>query len=132
MKTLNAIRMAGREILPLIEGGKGISVTNGRSAGAWAFAGGVGTFSGVNADSLDAKGRVIPQIYSGRTRPLASSESASNGTRSWSGTRSPAASPRRKSPMRSVAAKADCTSTSCGKWAGPAGCSRAFWRVRRD
>ncbi|MCY3597276.1 MAG: hypothetical protein OXG71_07560, partial [Rhodospirillales bacterium] len=60
MKPLNAIRMAGREILPLIEGGKGISVTNGRSAGAWAFAGGVGTFSGVNADSLDAKGRVIP------------------------------------------------------------------------
>ena len=39
MKPLNAIRMAGREILPLIEGGKGISVTNGRSAGAWAFAG---------------------------------------------------------------------------------------------
>ena len=68
MKPLNAIRMAGREILPLIEGGKGISVTNGRSAGAWAFAGGVGTFSGVNADSLDAKGRIVPQVYSGRTR----------------------------------------------------------------
>ena len=68
MKPLNAIRMAGREILPLIEGGKGISVTNGRSAGAWAFAGGVGTFSGVNADSLDARGRIIPQVYSGRTR----------------------------------------------------------------
>lgn len=68
MKPLNAIRMAGREILPLVEGGKGISVSNGRSAGAWAFAGGVGTFSGVNADTLDARGRPIPQTYSGRTR----------------------------------------------------------------
>ncbi len=68
MKPLNAIRMAGREILPLVEGGKGISVSNGVSAGAWAFAGGIGTFSGVNADSFDAKGKVIPQIYSGRTR----------------------------------------------------------------
>ena len=68
MKPLNAIRMAGREILPLVEGGKGISVSNGVSAGAWALAGGVGTFSGVNADSFDSKGRPLPQTYSGRTR----------------------------------------------------------------
>ncbi len=68
MKPLNAIRMAGREILPLIEGGKGISVTNGRSAGAWALAGGVGTFSGVNADTIDSNGRTVPQVYSGKTR----------------------------------------------------------------
>ncbi len=43
----------GREVLPLIEGGKGISVSNGQSSGAWAAAGGVGTFSGVNADFYD-------------------------------------------------------------------------------
>ena len=68
MKVLNAIRLSGREVLPLIEGGKGISVTNGLSSGAWAAAGGVGTFSGVNADYYDERGRAIPQIYRGRTR----------------------------------------------------------------
>jgi len=55
-------------VLPLVEGGKGISVSNGESSGAWAASGAVGTFSGVNADSVDAAGRPIPQIYHGRTR----------------------------------------------------------------
>ena len=68
MRALNAIRLSGREVLPLIEGGKGIGVTNGLSSGAWAAAGGVGTFSGVNADYYDENGRAIPQIYRGRTR----------------------------------------------------------------
>ena len=68
MKALNAIRLSGREVLPLIEGGKGIGVTNGLSSGAWAAAGGVGTFSGVNADYYDENGRAVPQIYRGRTR----------------------------------------------------------------
>ncbi len=68
MKALNALRMSGREVLPLVEGGKGISISNGESSGAWARSGGVGTFSGVNADSKDANGRTIPQIYRGKTR----------------------------------------------------------------
>ena len=68
MKPLNAIRLSGRDVLPLIEGGKGIGVTNGLSSGAWAACGGVGTFSGVNADSHDEDGRAIPQLYRGRTR----------------------------------------------------------------
>jgi NAD(P)H-dependent flavin oxidoreductase YrpB (nitropropane dioxygenase family) len=68
LKALNAILMSGREVLPLVEGGKGISVSNGESSGAWALAGGVGTFSGVNADSYDAQGNAIPQIYHGKTR----------------------------------------------------------------
>ena len=51
MKSLNAIVMSGKEVLPLIEGGKGIAVSSGQSSGAWAAAGGVATFSGVNADS---------------------------------------------------------------------------------
>ena len=50
-------------MLPLIEGGKGVSVSNGQSSGAWALAGGVGTFSGVNADSYDSGGNAIPQHY---------------------------------------------------------------------
>jgi nitronate monooxygenase len=68
LKALNTILMSGREVLPLVEGGKGISVSNGESSGAWALAGGVGTFSGVNADSYDAQGHAIPQLYFGKTR----------------------------------------------------------------
>ena len=68
MTVINAIRMGGQDILPLIEGGKGVSASNGESAGHWALSGGVGTFSAVNADSYDAEGRIIPQIYHGRTR----------------------------------------------------------------
>ena len=55
-------------MLPLIEGGKGISISNGQSSGAWAACGGAGTFSAVNADSYDGDGFPIPQNYSGRTR----------------------------------------------------------------
>ena len=68
MKALNPVIISGKEVLPLIEGGKGISVSNGESSGAWAASGGVGTFSGVNADSYDEKGQLIPQIYHGKTR----------------------------------------------------------------
>ena len=60
--------MSGHDVLPLVEGGKGVAITNGECSGAWAAAGGIGTFSGVNADSYDGDGRVIPQTYSGRTR----------------------------------------------------------------
>jgi len=68
MKAVNAIRMAGKELLPLIEGGKGVAVSSGASSGPWALAGGVGTVSAVNADSYDKQGGIIPQIYHGRTR----------------------------------------------------------------
>jgi len=50
---IRPIHYAGREVLPLIEGGKGVSATNGFSSGAWAAAGGIGTVSAVNADSYD-------------------------------------------------------------------------------
>ncbi|MBI1774696.1 MAG: nitronate monooxygenase [Proteobacteria bacterium] len=60
--------LSGREVLPLVEGGKGIAVSNGESSGAWAASCGVGTFSGVNADAFDASGRLIPMVYHGRTR----------------------------------------------------------------
>lgn len=68
MKTLNPVVMSGREVLPLIEGGKGISATNGASSGAWAAAGGIGTVSGVNADSYDENGNIIRQIYQSTNR----------------------------------------------------------------
>ena len=68
MKSLNPLIISGREVLPLVEGGKGISVSNGESSGAWAAAGGVGTFSAVNADAHDEQGRLIPVVYHGKTR----------------------------------------------------------------
>jgi len=68
VKPLHPLVISGREVLPLVEGGKGISISNGESSGAWAASCGVGTFSGVNADSYSDAGALIPQIYHGRTR----------------------------------------------------------------
>lgn len=68
MFSLKPILISGKEVLPLVEGGKGISVSNGQSSGAWAAAAGVGTFSAVNADSFDGEGNLIPIVYKGRTR----------------------------------------------------------------
>jgi nitronate monooxygenase len=67
-KGIQPIRYAGREVLPLIEGGKGVSATNHASSGAWAAAGGIGTVSAVNADSYDPEGKIIPQVYHALTR----------------------------------------------------------------
>ncbi|MGI8931484.1 MAG: nitronate monooxygenase, partial [Sphingomicrobium sp.] len=67
-KGLKPIQYGGREVWPLVEGGKGVSATNHMSSGAWAAAGGIGTVSAVNADSYDPEGRIIPQVYQSLTR----------------------------------------------------------------
>jgi hypothetical protein len=67
-KGLKPIIYGGREVWPLVEGGKGVSATNHASSGAWAAAGGIGTVSAVNADSYDPEGRIIPQVYKALTR----------------------------------------------------------------
>ena len=67
-KGLKPILYGGREVWPLVEGGKGVSATNHMSSGAWAAAGGIGSVSAVNADSYDADGKIIPQIYRALTR----------------------------------------------------------------
>ena len=68
-KGLKPILYGGREVWPLIEGGKGVSARpTMRARGAWAAAGGIGTVSAVNADSYDAEGRIIPQVYEALTR----------------------------------------------------------------
>jgi nitronate monooxygenase len=67
-KGLKPILYGGREVWPLVEGGKGVSATNHASSGAWAAAGGIGTVSAVNADSYDAEGKIVPQIYRALTR----------------------------------------------------------------
>ncbi|SFR82382.1 NAD(P)H-dependent flavin oxidoreductase [Sphingomonas jatrophae] len=67
-KGLSPINYGGREVWPLIEGGKGVAATNHMSSGAWAAAGGIGTVSAVNADSYDPEGKIIPQVYRALTR----------------------------------------------------------------
>lgn len=67
-KGLKPIMYGGREVWPIVEGGKGVAATNHASSGAWAAAGGIGTVSAVNADSYDAEGKIIPQVYHALTR----------------------------------------------------------------
>ncbi|WJS98299.1 NAD(P)H-dependent flavin oxidoreductase [Novosphingobium humi] len=67
-KGLQPILYGGREVWPLVEGGKGVAATNHASSGAWAAAGGIGTVSAVNADSYDPEGKIVPQIYHAMTR----------------------------------------------------------------
>ena len=66
--SLNSIRIDGKDVLPLIEGGKGVAISTGASTGAWAATGGVGTISAVMADSYDEHGNTVPHEYSGKTR----------------------------------------------------------------
>ena len=68
LKNLNPILISGKEVLPLIEGGKGINASDGRSSGAWAFENCVGTFSGVSPDFYDEKGNVIKEVFYKRSR----------------------------------------------------------------
>ncbi|MDQ7010584.1 MAG: nitronate monooxygenase [Mariprofundaceae bacterium] len=65
---LKSLKLSGKEVLPLVEGGKGVAVSNGETTGAWAAAGGVGTFSAVNADRVDENGNIIRTVYHGKSR----------------------------------------------------------------
>lgn len=68
LKSIKNYKISGSECFPIIEGGKGIGITTGITAGEFAKAGAVGTFSGVNADYYDEKGNLVPVIYRGKTR----------------------------------------------------------------
>ena len=63
-----SLEISGAETLPIIEGGKGVGITTGVTAGHFAKAGAVGTFSGVNADYVDENGKFIPLEYKTKTR----------------------------------------------------------------
>lgn len=65
---LKPVVLSGKEVLPIVEGGKGIGASNGHSAGAFAAAGAVGTFSGVNPDRYDEQGNRIHYVYQSATR----------------------------------------------------------------
>ena len=68
LKTLEPVFYGGREVWPLVEGGKGVSATNHKSSGAWAASDGIGTVSAVNADSYDPEGKIVRQVYDQLTR----------------------------------------------------------------
>ncbi len=67
-KKIKKIMISGKECLPIIEGGKGVGITTGVTAGHFAKAGAVGTFSGVNADYVDENGKVVDLVYKTKTR----------------------------------------------------------------
>ncbi len=76
---LKPITMSGAEVLPLIEGGKGVAVSTGESSGAWAKAGGIGTVSAVNADSIGPDGEIIRTVYHGKSRKARFDELVTQG-----------------------------------------------------
>ena len=59
MIDLKNIVISGKEVCPIIEGGKGINGTDGRSSGHFAKEGCVGTISLVSADYYDENGNVV-------------------------------------------------------------------------
>ncbi len=63
MKQLKKIELSGATVYPIVEGGKGVGVSNGQTAGAFAAAGAVGTFSGVypNLCREEVEGRASAQ-----------------------------------------------------------------------
>ncbi len=80
LKTIKSLNLSGKSCLPIIEGGKGIGVTDGNTAGHFAKAGAIGTFSGVNADYYDENGNVVPVVYNGKTRRERHQELIDQGT----------------------------------------------------
>lgn len=80
-RKLKPVMVSGREVLPIIEGGKGVGASNGQSAGAFAASGAVGTISGVNQLEYDADGKVIPLVYTSSTRRDKHEELVANGIR---------------------------------------------------
>ena len=68
MKELKKIKISGAEVIPLVEGGKGINGTDGKSSGDWAKEGGVGTISLVSPTALDENGQIIPEEFTEKSR----------------------------------------------------------------
>ena len=68
MIKLKELFLSGANVIPLVEGGKGIGASDGKSAGSWAKCGGLGTFSGVSPVAYDSNGDAIPITYKARTR----------------------------------------------------------------
>ncbi|MBN2675745.1 MAG: nitronate monooxygenase [Alphaproteobacteria bacterium] len=68
MFKLPSIFYGGKEVEAIFEGGKGINISTGLTAGRFARENAVGTFSGVNPDARDENGKLIKRIFKGKTR----------------------------------------------------------------
>lgn len=67
MFSLKKVLISGEEVLPLVEGGKGVSISTGDTSGAWAAADAVGTVSIVNANVFNFCD-IFSTKYSNKTR----------------------------------------------------------------
>lgn len=65
---LNKLSISGRNVWPIFEGGRGICVSTGSTAGAFAAEDCVGTISGVNPDFFNEGGILQNCVYQGKTR----------------------------------------------------------------
>lgn len=68
MEGLKNLIISGKECLPIIEGGKGIGVSNYVTAGNFAKCGAVGTISGVNPDIIGDNGEIIEMNITANNR----------------------------------------------------------------
>lgn len=68
MNKIKKITISGKKVWPIVEGGKGIAISDGKSCGAFAAENAVGTFSGANAKLIDDNGELVPLNYKGKTR----------------------------------------------------------------
>ena len=68
MKDLKNLIISGVDCLPIVEGGKGIGVSNFETAGNFAKCGAVGTMSGVNPDIVDDNGNIIEMNIKSKNR----------------------------------------------------------------
>jgi NAD(P)H-dependent flavin oxidoreductase YrpB (nitropropane dioxygenase family) len=59
LKNLESVTVSDRQVLPIVEGGKGIGFSNFLTAGNFAKNGCVGTISGVNTDFVDDNGEIV-------------------------------------------------------------------------
>ena len=69
MKELKLLDLCGKDVFPLFEGGRGVNVSNGKTAGAWAKENCVGTFSAVFPDVCDEQGNVRQIDITAKSRP---------------------------------------------------------------
>ena len=63
MFKINKVNISSVDVFPIIEGGKGINITTGLTAGSFAKSNCVGTISGTNADYYDLNGNVVRYIF---------------------------------------------------------------------
>lgn len=68
LKNIQDIIINGKNFLPIVEGGKGIGVSTGITAGNFALNSCIGTFSGVNPDFISDNGEIKKFILRAKSR----------------------------------------------------------------